>query len=81
MGIVGIGYANVCSQIIVYAMLLIFTYYQEHLREAWIWPDATVVKAMGSYFALALPSTFCLVLDWWVWELMVLISGYLGVTQ
>jgi MATE family multidrug resistance protein len=81
MGIVGIGYANMCSQIVVYAMLLIFTYYQEHLREAWIWPDASVVKAMGSYFALALPSTFCLVLDWWVWELMVLISGYLGVTE
>ena len=31
--------------------------------------------------ALAIPSTISLVLDWWVWELMVLISGYLGVVE
>lgn len=37
--ITGIGYANVCSQVVVYCMLLIFTYLQKDLREAWYGPD------------------------------------------
>ena len=36
---------------------------------------------MKMYFGLALPSYVMLALDWWVWELMVVISGLLGVKE
>ena len=62
-------------------MLLVFTYLQEDLMEAWLAPDMRIFIGLKSYFSLAIPSTISLVLDWWVWELMVLISGYLGVVE
>jgi multidrug resistance protein, MATE family len=36
---------------------------------------------MGEYFSIGIPSTIMLCLDWWVWELLILISGYLGVHE
>ena len=66
---------------VVYIMLLVFTYLQYDLRDAWLAPDWRIFVGLRSYLALAIPSTICLVLDWWVWELMVLISGYLGVVE
>jgi len=41
------------------------------------WTEST--SNLGVYMSLALPATLMLVLDWWIWEFMVLISGYLGV--
>ena len=44
-------------------------------------PDHRVFLGFNTYMSLAVPSTIMLVLDWWIWELMVLISGYLGVNE
>jgi len=51
------------------------------LREAWFGPNKKAFTGLKSYYDLALPSTIALVLDCWVFELMVLISGLLGVTE
>jgi MATE family multidrug resistance protein len=36
-------------------------------------------RGLGSYVKLGIPTTIMICLDWWVWELMIIITGYLGV--
>jgi len=60
---------------------MVFTYKQEDLREAWIMPDYRVFSGVTAYVRLAVPSTIMMCLEWWVWEVMVLISGWLGVVE
>ena len=61
--------------------LLIFTHIQNDLQEALSKPDSKVFRGLNSYFNLALPSTVMLILDWGAFEILVLISGFLGVTE
>ena len=58
-----------------------FTYMQEDLRDAWILPDRRVFVKVGAYVQLAIPSTMMICLDWWVWELMILFAGMIGVVE
>ena len=34
-----------------------------------------------AYLRIAIPTTIMICLDWWAWELMILISGTFGVDQ
>ena len=41
-------------------------------------PDRRVFDELKQYMKIGIPSTVMLCLDWWVWELLILISGWLG---
>lgn len=41
-------------------------------------PDRRVFEDLKQYMKIGIPSTVMLCLDWWVWELLILISGWLG---
>jgi MATE family multidrug resistance protein len=81
LDIKGIGLAVLITELIVFGLLLGFTHCQKDLQDALIRPDARVFEDLKTYFSIALPSYVMLALDWWVWELMILISGYLGVQE
>jgi multidrug resistance protein, MATE family len=76
LGIIGTGYAGIISRITIYIVLLIYTYLTPDLKPAIIWPDKRTFTGIFKYLELGIPSTLMLCLDWWAWELMVLISGY-----
>lgn len=81
MEIAGIAYANILSTTIIFILLIWFTYRQEELREAWMLPDRRIFNGLCDYVALSVPMTIMICLDWWVWEFMILLSGYLGVVE
>jgi len=81
LAIVGIGIANVFSNAIIFGSLLVFTHHQDDLEEALQMPDSRIFRGLNSYFILAFPSTLMLILDWGAFEILVLISGFLGVTE
>ena len=82
LDILGLGLANVLTQLCVYSLLLVYTRMQEDLQEAFVpFTLSEASNELGPYIKLAIPSTIMLVLDWWVWEFMILISGYLGVNE
>jgi multidrug resistance protein, MATE family len=72
----GTGLANVSTQIIVFILLQVYSWQQEELKEAMIWPDARIFLGLKEYISLAVPTTIMICLDWWVWELMILMCGY-----
>jgi MATE family multidrug resistance protein len=77
----GIGLAVLITELIVFGLLLGFTHYQKDIQDALIMPDSRVFDDLRTFFSIAFPSYVMLALDWWVWELMILISGYLGVQE
>ena len=44
-------------------------------------PNAAAFRDWGSYMEFAIPSVLTLCSDWWAIEIIVFISGYLGVIQ
>lgn len=81
LGINGLGLAMTCTQSVVYAAMLIYTRHIPEIKDALIPADSRVFNDIKTYLKLALPSYIMLALDWWVWEMMCLIAGYLGVDE
>jgi MATE family multidrug resistance protein len=81
LDIIGIGIAVLITECIVFGLLLGFTHYLKDLQNALIRPDSRVFEDLRTYLSIALPSYVMQALDNWIWELMVLISGYLGVQE
>ena len=42
-------------------------------------PDWSTLKGIKSYLALGIPSTAMLCLEWWSFDFMILIAGYISV--
>jgi hypothetical protein len=62
-------------------IMLVYTHRSSELQSALIKPDKRVFDDLGIYFSLAIPSYIMVALDWWAWEFMILISGFLGVNE
>lgn len=83
LNIVGTGLANLLTSTLVFFIIHTYCILDPELSDAVKFPDKSVfnIEGIKEYIYIAFPSTVMLCLDWWVWEIMVLISGYFGVTQ
>ena len=64
-----------------FVALLVITCRIDAIKEAVIWPDSESLEKIGEYLELGVPSTAMLCLEWWVYELMILIVGSIGVDE
>ena len=78
-GIAGTGYANVLNQFVQFCLLVILTNIEEDMQEAIVPADSRMLNGLWSYAKLGVPSTIMICLDQWCWELMIIMTGYLGV--
>ena len=60
---------------------MVYTNMLPDLREANTFPDAQVFKNLGEYMSLGVPTAAMQCLEWWAFEVMTLIAGYIGVTE
>lgn len=82
-GIQGIGYASTLSNLLIYSGIIIYTRSQNDILEVVHWPDAQIFNYEGvmQYMKLGLPSAGMLCIEWWSFEIVVLLSGYMGVNS
>jgi MATE family multidrug resistance protein len=61
--------------------LVINTYISccKELQEAWIMPDWSTIRGINDYLKLGIPSSAMLCLEWWSFEIMILIAGYISI--
>ena len=81
LGILGTGYSSACSFFVTFLALIYFSFKQKDIRETMVWPDTRIFLGLKEYLYIAIPSMLMIFLDWWVWELMILLSGYLSVAE
>ena len=81
LGILGTGYAYAASNLVSFVSLLIITNTIDEINEAVVYPNSESFQKIGEYLELGVPSTAMLCLEWWVYELMMLIVGTIGVNE
>jgi MATE family multidrug resistance protein len=81
LGILGTGYSSACSFLVTFLALIYFSFQQKEIQETMVWPDRRIFLGLREYLQIAIPSMLMIFLDWWVWELMILLSGYLSVPE
>jgi multidrug resistance protein, MATE family len=84
LGISGAGHANSITNLIIYLSLLISSHFVTDLQEVVTQlPDARAIRwsSLVEYFSLGISSALMLCLEWWAFEVMSLIVGYIGVNE
>ncbi|KAI9504151.1 ethionine resistance protein [Coemansia spiralis] len=78
-GFLGAAAANVLTNWLVLAAIIIYTRYSR-ARAAWGGWTLNAFKAMPQYFRLAVPSMIMICCEWVILDLLVLAASYLGST-
>lgn len=82
MGITGTGIALIITNTIIFLSQILYSIYLiPEISVCNQWPDSRTYNFEGikSYMRIGFPSMVMTCLDWWVFELMVLMSGWLYV--
>ena len=81
MGINGISLAMTISSFIALAPMLIVPLFVERISDAITLPTWEVFHGLGEYLNKAIPTMFMQCFEWWAFELIVLMSGAIGVVE
>ena len=79
--VVGLSYASLLSFFLEFVWLLLFTQCKKSIQEAIHFPNASSFRDWGSYIDLALPAVLNSCSDWWAFEILIFVSGYVGVAH
>jgi len=81
--IVGVGIASTITNAIIYFTVVFYTSTLSDLKDAvdMKFMSKKTYQGFFSYLELGFPSAAMLMLEWWAYEGMTLLSGYLGVTE
>lgn len=81
MGIKGAGVGTGLSNALIFILMNLYALCQESVSEAITCPNAETFKDLRGYLEFGIPSTLMLWAEWWAFELIVLMGGWLGVEQ
>lgn len=63
----GLGLASTVTSCILLLTTMVYAHCLENVRDALIWPDASVWSDWREYFALGVPTTGMLCAEYWAW--------------
>ena len=81
MGVEGLGYATTITYFTMILMITINTSLISSIKECVFFPTLESFKEWGQYFRLAIPLVLLLCAEWWLFELMIILAGILGITE
>lgn len=82
MDIRGLALANSVKDMILLATIMIYSSYSDEIRPILRSPlDREALHCWGEYLRISLPSTVMICAEWWAFEILVIISGTLGVEE
>jgi MATE family multidrug resistance protein len=79
LGIVGTGYAATITNLINYLFLTIISFCHSEVRQTMVWPDKNTFQGITGYTSLGLPFVYMSALEFWVYDIMILMAGYISV--
>lgn len=77
MGIAGVAIAMVWTNLNFFLLLSSFVYFSGVHKDSWVPPSMDCVRGWSSLLALAIPNCISVCLEWWWYELMIMICGLL----
>ena len=73
--------ASATTNGIIYLIVLIYTSCLPEIKEAVSLPTKSVFSNIGQYLVLGVPTAAMMCLEWWAYEVMTLMAGYIGVNE
>ncbi|KAK7282934.1 hypothetical protein RIF29_12064 [Crotalaria pallida] len=77
MGITGVALAMVWTNLNLFLFLSFFVYFSGVYKDSWVSPSMDCLRGWSSLLALAIPTCVSVCLEWWWYELMILLCGLL----
>lgn len=50
-----------------------------YLKKSFFFPTKETFQEIGPYLRIAIPNTFMLIFDWWSFEILAVLAGYISV--
>jgi MATE family multidrug resistance protein len=79
LSIKGTAIATVITHTINLIAISIYMSHSNDLKEAWFFPNKHCFHGLYDYLKLGIASTLMLCLEWWCFEALALLSGYISV--
>ncbi|KAK8479677.1 hypothetical protein V6N12_033000 [Hibiscus sabdariffa] len=77
LGVAGVAISMVWTNLNVFLFLSSFVYLSGVHKDSWVTPSIDCLKGWSSLLALAVPTCASVCLEWWWYELMILMCGLL----
>ncbi|KAI4389831.1 hypothetical protein MLD38_002013 [Melastoma candidum] len=78
LGISGVAIAMVWTNLNLFLLLLSYIYFNRIVHEdSWVTPSLDCLRGWSSLLALAVPTCVSVCLEWWWYELMIILCGLL----
>jgi len=78
-GIVGTGYASTITNLMNYTFLIIISFTNSEIRKTMVFPDRRSINGIKGYLKIGAPVVFMSAVEFWVYDIMILMSGFIGV--
>ncbi|XP_057676903.1 multidrug and toxin extrusion protein 1 isoform X3 [Corythoichthys intestinalis] len=78
LGVVGSAMANSLAQVFVCLLLYAYIRWKKLHGPTWAGWSSDCLQDWGSFIKLAVPSTFMVCFEWWIWEIGGFLAGILG---
>jgi multidrug resistance protein, MATE family len=73
--LVGVAFANIIAQVTNIILIIVFTFTQRDIREAWFLPNQEALRGLLEYCKLGLPSMLLMSLEQWAFCIQLFITG------
>ncbi|XP_073126824.1 LOW QUALITY PROTEIN: protein DETOXIFICATION 48-like [Henckelia pumila] len=77
MGVSGVALAMSLTNLNLVIMLCLFIYYSGAYKDTWVAPSMDCLRGWSKLLALAVPTCVSICLEWWWYELMIMLCGLL----
>ncbi|KAF8410653.1 hypothetical protein HHK36_003185 [Tetracentron sinense] len=77
MGITGVAIAMVWTNLNLFLLLLAFVFFSGVYKDSWVSPSMDCLRGWSPLLGLAVPTCLSVCLEWWWYELMIMLCGLL----
>ncbi|KAI5655101.1 hypothetical protein M9H77_32288 [Catharanthus roseus] len=77
MGIKGISISMVLTNLNLFLLLILFIYFSRVYKDSWVNPSMDCLNGWNSLLNLAIPNCVSVCLEWWWYEIMIILCGLL----
>ncbi|KAJ0805543.1 putative multi antimicrobial extrusion protein [Helianthus annuus] len=78
LGVIGVAVAVVITNLNLLFLLVTVVYFYGMHQESWVPPSTDCLNGWSSLLALAIPTCVSVCLEWWWYELMIILCGLLS---
>ena len=79
MGEIGLGLTVIITNFSMLTMVEVYSLCIPRIRESIFWPDRHTLSNWEEYLKLGIPATVMLCAEFWAFEILILLSGLVGV--